>query len=241
MVTNALLDYIRQQRQSGVTDEALRAALLSGGWNLADADEAFLALQSPGSNPAAATPESGPVAPAEATLSDPVTKTAPSSENPFLSTPSTAVPATASPVRARIALPRSIIILIVSVLLIMLLVLIGLLVTGKLPFSFSGSNLAKPSPTLTPAATPPAVTISVTPNPLLDRDNDGLPDVLEAVYGTDPLNQDTDGDGYKDGSEVCDGYNPLGPGPLPDNMKNLPKPACPTPTVSPVPSPPPLP
>ncbi len=236
MVTNALLDYIRQQRQSGVTDEALRAALLSGGWNLADADEAFLALQSPGQNPVASTPESVPVTPAEALPSAAVTPTTPAGENPFLSTPATAKPATTvSSVRARPALPRKIIILIVGVLLIMLVVFIGLLVTGKLPFSLGGSNLAKPSPTLTPTATPPAVTISVTPNPLLDRDNDGLPDVLEAVYGTDPLNPDTDGDGYKDGSEVCDGYNPLGPGLMPESMKNYPKPACPV-AVAPPPS-----
>jgi len=34
------------------------------------------------------------------------------------------------------------------------------------------------------------------------------------VYKTDPLLADTDGDGYSDGSEVKNGYNPLGPGKL---------------------------
>jgi hypothetical protein len=32
------------------------------------------------------------------------------------------------------------------------------------------------------------------------------------IYKTDPLNPDTDGDGYKDGAEVINGYDPLKPG-----------------------------
>ncbi len=47
-----------------------------------------------------------------------------------------------------------------------------------------------------------------------DRDNDGLTNVDEKKYGTDPLNPDTDGDSYKDGDEVRAGYNPKGPGKL---------------------------
>jgi len=48
----------------------------------------------------------------------------------------------------------------------------------------------------------------------LDSDNDGLTDVQEKIYGTDPHNPDTDGDGFKDGAEVKSGYNPKGPGKL---------------------------
>jgi hypothetical protein len=44
---------------------------------------------------------------------------------------------------------------------------------------------------------------------LIDSDNDGLTDAEEKVYGTDPFNRDTDGDGYSDGVEVKSGYNPL--------------------------------
>jgi hypothetical protein len=33
-------------------------------------------------------------------------------------------------------------------------------------------------------------------------DGDGLLDVEEAALGTDPLNRDTDGDGFGDGEEV---------------------------------------
>jgi len=46
-----------------------------------------------------------------------------------------------------------------------------------------------------------------------DSDNDGLTDYDEIkVYKTDPLNPDTDGDTYNDGSEVENGYDPLVPG-----------------------------
>jgi hypothetical protein len=42
-----------------------------------------------------------------------------------------------------------------------------------------------------------------------DSDNDGLTDVMEEIYGTDKNNPDTDGDGYLDGDEVENGYDPL--------------------------------
>jgi hypothetical protein len=48
-----------------------------------------------------------------------------------------------------------------------------------------------------------------------DSDDDGLSDFDEYnKYGTDPANPDTDGDGYLDGAEVQNGYNPLGSGRL---------------------------
>lgn len=46
-------------------------------------------------------------------------------------------------------------------------------------------------------------------NTSVDTDHDGLTDAQERVYGTDPHNPDTDGDGYKDGEEVKNGYSPL--------------------------------
>lgn len=42
-----------------------------------------------------------------------------------------------------------------------------------------------------------------------DTDKDGLSDTLERIYKTDPVNPDTDGDGYKDGDEVKNGFDPL--------------------------------
>ncbi|PIP25606.1 MAG: hypothetical protein COZ27_04280 [Candidatus Moranbacteria bacterium CG_4_10_14_3_um_filter_41_65] len=46
-----------------------------------------------------------------------------------------------------------------------------------------------------------------------DSDQDGLSNDEEKLYGTDPMNKDTDGDGYSDGIEVSSGYNPLKPAP----------------------------
>lgn len=45
-----------------------------------------------------------------------------------------------------------------------------------------------------------------------DSDNDGLTNDQEKIYGTNPNNPDTDKDGYGDGNEVRDGFNPLGGG-----------------------------
>ena len=49
---------------------------------------------------------------------------------------------------------------------------------------------------------------------VLDSDADGLPDDLENYYGTDLASADTDNDGYLDGEEVNNNYNPLGEGRL---------------------------
>jgi len=46
-----------------------------------------------------------------------------------------------------------------------------------------------------------------------DRDQDGLMDEEEYMYGTDINNPDSDGDGYRDGVEVESGYDPLKPAP----------------------------
>lgn len=49
----------------------------------------------------------------------------------------------------------------------------------------------------------------------VDSDDDGLFDREEAnIYKTNPLVADTDGDGYSDGAEVKNGFNPKGPGKL---------------------------
>ncbi len=63
--------------------------------------------------------------------------------------------------------------------------------------------------TTTPASKPAP---SSTPQ---DSDRDGLSDEAEIEkYKSDPQNPDTDGDGFNDGQEVRNGYNPAGPGRL---------------------------
>lgn len=63
---------------------------------------------------------------------------------------------------------------------------------------------------------------SISENLAKDSDNDGLTDMEEIIYGTDSQNPDSDGDGYKDGAEVDNGYNPLGPGKLDSDNDGLP-------------------
>ena len=49
---------------------------------------------------------------------------------------------------------------------------------------------------------------------ILDDDGDGLSNDLEEYYGTDKNNKDSDNDGYFDGQEILNNYNPLGEGML---------------------------
>lgn len=51
--------------------------------------------------------------------------------------------------------------------------------------------------------------IAVAATSTMDSDNDGLKDTIELALRTDPYNQDSDGDGYLDGEEAANGYNPL--------------------------------
>ncbi len=55
-------------------------------------------------------------------------------------------------------------------------------------------------------ATPPSA------RALQDSDSDGLSDEQElTLYGTDPQNSDSDGDGFLDGEEIARGYSPNNP------------------------------
>ncbi|MEI6650593.1 MAG: hypothetical protein WCL23_04150 [Candidatus Moraniibacteriota bacterium] len=90
-------------------------------------------------------------------------------------------------------------------------------VPGKLLFVFcglllgSGIFFARASDTITGS------------NIVDDPDQDGLTTAEEKLYGTDPMNPDTDGDGYTDGVEIKSGYDPLKKAPgdkiIPDTEK----------------------
>lgn len=53
----------------------------------------------------------------------------------------------------------------------------------------------------------------------VDSDSDGLNDDWELKLGTGILNPDTDNDGYTDGEEVMNGYDPLQPWPIKTEKK----------------------
>ena len=55
-----------------------------------------------------------------------------------------------------------------------------------------------------------------------DLDKDGLNLIQEYKYHTDPTNPDTDGDGYADGTEVRNGYSPVGEGVMDRNENDIP-------------------
>lgn len=50
---------------------------------------------------------------------------------------------------------------------------------------------------------------------LEDSDGDGMPDIVEEVYGTDPFNPDTSGDGVSDGERFLEGCDPRRQGCVP--------------------------
>ncbi|MFH1767492.1 MAG: thrombospondin type 3 repeat-containing protein [Patescibacteria group bacterium] len=53
----------------------------------------------------------------------------------------------------------------------------------------------------------------------LDSDNDGLSDKLEEAIGTNVFDNDSDGDGYHDGTEVTRNFDPLGSGTMAINSE----------------------
>lgn len=74
----------------------------------------------------------------------------------------------------------------------------------------SPSNVASADVPALPPTPPPTVKL---PPAGLDSDSDGLTDLEEQLYNTDPHNPDTDADGFLDGNEVFNLYNPNGRAP----------------------------
>lgn len=80
----------------------------------------------------------------------------------------------------------------------------------------TGESAPSPEATATVPQTPPPVPVPVQPKlpPAgLDTDSDGITDLEEQLYGTDPRSPDTDADGFLDGNEVFNLYNPNGKAP----------------------------
>lgn len=65
-----------------------------------------------------------------------------------------------------------------------------------------------------PKSTPPPPPAPTLPPGGLDSDSDGLSDVEEVAFGSNSHNPDTDGDGFLDGNEVFNLYNPSAKAPV---------------------------
>lgn len=71
----------------------------------------------------------------------------------------------------------------------------------------------EPATTTEPTPPPPPEPAAPTPPPppmAVDNDIDGLTEVEETLYGTDPVKSDSDSDGFSDSVEVVNLYNPAG-------------------------------
>ncbi len=75
------------------------------------------------------------------------------------------------------------------------------------------SNSSNEAMVQTLVSPPPPPTIEPLPPAGLDTDSDGLTDLEEMLFGTDARNPDTDADGFLDGNEVFNLYNPNGRAP----------------------------
>jgi len=75
----------------------------------------------------------------------------------------------------------------------------------------AATTIATSSPEVVPAEVGLSLSIGT------DDDNDGLTNIEEILLGTSTSTPDTDGDGYLDGSELVNLYNPAGEGKLTAN------------------------
>jgi len=73
------------------------------------------------------------------------------------------------------------------------------------------TTMATSTPEVLPTEAEPGLNLG------LDSDNDGLTDIEEILLSADANLPDTDGDGYPDGSELINLYNPAGQGKLTAN------------------------
>lgn len=118
-------------------------------------------------------------------------------------------------------------IIVGSIIAVIILIIVGVFAAMRI---FSNQQAAtitpEPSVSAVPTADASQVPAIATASPVVgadseDPDNDGLNNAEERLYGTDPNNADTDKDGFPDGEEVKNGYNPLGAGKLDSDNDGL--------------------
>lgn len=94
---------------------------------------------------------------------------------------------------------------IITIVVIIVLTAVGLVVSGLFVSPVPGSITASPS--LDGSRQPGGDGQSLLDT--TDSDSDGLPNAQESIWGTDANKADSDSDGYLDGLEVTNRYNPL--------------------------------
>lgn len=94
-------------------------------------------------------------------------------------------------------------------------------VSAEIPSQVPISAAPEESPLLAPVATSTVPEAAAPEIPVIgeliagaDADADGLSDHEEVAFQTDPTRPDTDGDGFLDGNEVFNLYNPAAPPPV---------------------------
>ncbi|MBU4087056.1 MAG: hypothetical protein KKB21_05775, partial [Nanoarchaeota archaeon] len=93
--------------------------------------------------------------------------------------------------------------------ILVILILIAIISAAAYYFFFLNKNNAEPIPEENAEVMENEEVEEVEIDKELDSDQDGLPDYLEKILGTDENNSDTDGDSYTDFDEIKNGYNPL--------------------------------
>src|SRR3989344_9416266 len=157
----------------------------------------------------------------------------PGQQNPLIATPQVDEPLVSEksvfpqPKNTNRKSSKPAIVIIIIVIILLFLVAIGVITMRLLGTTATPVPSSTPLPSEVPAIIESSAPVS-SPSPAVvvggggeDADHDGLLNAEEQLYGTDPANPDTDGDGYNDGEEVKNGYNPLGEGTLDSDNDGL--------------------
>ena len=231
MVDQQIIDYIKKQIENGVPKEKIRDFLVSSGLENAIIEEAFTTVDSNVTDTPAETPVAATVNVEPNNNGTTVTSNEQPVEKPIQEI---------KPIGVKMPKKNLIVLIGIGVVLVIGIILVGF--KFMMPPKNVVENLPEESQVTTndtnenvvednneetvvdETQTQPVVEEPVNQEPeiipeviidvTLDTDNDGLTDINEAGYGTDINNPDTDGDGYKDGEEVLNGYNPNGEGKL---------------------------
>lgn len=120
---------------------------------------------------------------------------------------------------------RPLMLILIGLVVLLVLGGVGWAVARFFFFDQPSADQAEASPTPESSGSPePTDAADLGAQEVKDDDLDGLTNAEERFYGTNPLDQDTDKDTYKDGEEVRAGYDPLGPGKLDLDKDGFPDP-----------------